>query len=79
MPLCVIIVCVISPVCFLQLWPYANTAWQNGIPQRSRLPIELCPAITMATSTIAQVDMTRECVGQGPHCHKKTKTLSFEV
>ena len=65
MPLCVIIVCVISTVCFfLQLWPYANTAWQNGIPQRSRLPIELCPAITMATSTIAQVDMNGERVGK---------------
>ena len=57
MPLCVIIVCVIGLFVFLQLWPYANTAWQNGIPQRSRLPIELCPAITMATTTIAQVYM----------------------
>lgn len=48
-------------LCFwLQLWPYANTPWQNGMPPRS-LPIELCPTvIPMATETIAQVDMDRK-------------------
>lgn len=47
-------------LCFrLQLWPYANTAWQSGMPPTS-LPIELCPiVITTATETIAQVDMKR--------------------
>lgn len=60
--------CLLVCVSVLQLWPYANTPWQNGMPPTSQ-PIELYPTvIAMATETIAQVDMDRRWLWR--RCHK---------
>lgn len=64
-------------LCFhLQLWPFANTAWQNGMPLRCP-PIKLGPTVTMATETTVQVDTRRRERQLPQRWHRKLNGWRF--